>query len=58
VVSLYAVSARCRKPRDVGASIDQETYVRVNGTWMFSHKRSEPLPNVPFETGGAEARFP
>jgi uncharacterized protein (TIGR02246 family) len=33
------------------ASIDHETYARVNGTWMFSAKRSEPLMNVPFETG-------
>lgn len=40
------------------ASIDHETYARVNGTWMFSSKRSEPLMNVPFETGWAENRFP
>jgi ketosteroid isomerase-like protein len=40
------------------ASIDHETYVRVGGTWMFSRKRSEPLMNVPFETGWAPARFP
>jgi SnoaL-like protein len=33
------------------ASIDHETYVRVDGVWMFRHKRSEPLMNVPFETG-------
>lgn len=39
------------------ASIDHETYARVNGTWMFSTKRSEPLMNVPFETGWAEKRF-
>ena len=39
------------------ASIDHETYTRVNGTWMFSRKRSEPLMNVPFETGWAETRF-
>jgi uncharacterized protein (TIGR02246 family) len=39
------------------ASVDHETYVRVNGTWMFSRKRSEPLMNVPFETGWAPARF-
>jgi uncharacterized protein (TIGR02246 family) len=32
------------------ASIDHETYVRVDGVWMFRHKRSEPLMNVPFET--------
>jgi ketosteroid isomerase-like protein len=40
------------------ASIDHETYARVGGTWMFSGKRSEPLMNVPFETGWAAARFP
>jgi len=40
------------------ASIDHETYARVNGTWMFTNKRSEPLMNVPFETGWAESRFP
>ena len=40
------------------ASIDHETYARVQGVWMFSGKRSEPLMNVPFETGWAEARFP
>ncbi len=39
------------------ASIDHETYARVDGTWMFSGKRSEPLMNVPFETGWAETRF-
>jgi hypothetical protein len=33
------------------ASIDHEIYVRVDGVWMFRHKRSEPLMNVPFETG-------
>jgi ketosteroid isomerase-like protein len=40
------------------ASIDHETYARVGDTWMFSSKRSEPLMNVPFETGWAAARFP
>lgn len=39
------------------ASIDHETYARVGETWMFCHKRSEPLMNVPFETGWAQARF-
>jgi SnoaL-like domain len=39
------------------ASIDHETYTRVNGIWMFSRKRSEPLMSVPFETGWAETRF-
>lgn len=38
------------------ASIDHETYARVDGTWKFREKRSEPLMNVPFETGWAEAR--
>jgi uncharacterized protein (TIGR02246 family) len=40
------------------ASIDHETYARVDGMWLFSSKRSEPLMNVPFETGWAETRFP
>lgn len=39
------------------ASIDHETYARISGTWMFRHKRSEPLMNVPFETGWAQTRF-
>jgi ketosteroid isomerase-like protein len=40
------------------AGIDHgETYARVDGTWMFSHKRSEPLMSVPFETGWAKTRF-
>jgi uncharacterized protein (TIGR02246 family) len=39
------------------ASIDHETYERVDGTWMFRTKRSEPLMNVPFETGWAQTRF-
>jgi uncharacterized protein (TIGR02246 family) len=39
------------------ASIDHETYARVDGTWMFRTKRSEPLMNVPFETGWAQTRF-
>src|SRR3954471_23631000 len=39
------------------AGIDHETYARVDGVWMFRHKRSEPLMNVPFETGWAETRF-
>jgi uncharacterized protein (TIGR02246 family) len=38
------------------ASIDHETYARVDGTWMFRHKQSEPLMNVPFETGWAKTR--
>ena len=39
------------------AGIDYETYARPNGTWMFRHKRSEPLMSVPFETGWAKTRF-
>jgi ketosteroid isomerase-like protein len=39
------------------AGIDHETYARLNGTWMFRHKRSEPLMSVPFETGWARTRF-
>src|SRR5256885_1008134 len=34
------------------AGIDNETYARVNGTWMF-----RLLMNVPFETGWAKRRF-
>jgi hypothetical protein len=39
------------------AGIDHETYVLVDGVWMFRHKRSELLMNVPFETGWAETRL-
>ena len=39
------------------ASIDHETYARVGDKWLFRHKRSEPLMNVPFATGWAETRF-
>ena len=39
------------------AGIDHETYARVDGAWMFRHKRSEPLMNVLFETGWARTRF-
>ncbi|MGE0417993.1 MAG: nuclear transport factor 2 family protein [Acetobacteraceae bacterium] len=39
------------------AGIDHETYRRVGGTWMFSHKRSEPLMNAPYTEGWAKARF-
>ena len=38
------------------ASIDHETYARVNGTWMFHSKRSEPLMNAPFDRGWAGTR--
>jgi ketosteroid isomerase-like protein len=39
------------------ASIDHERYRRVEGTWLFSEKRSQPLMNVPFEDGWARRRF-
>jgi pimeloyl-ACP methyl ester carboxylesterase len=39
------------------AGIDLETYARVDGAWMFRHKRSEPLMSVRFETGWAQTRF-
>ena len=39
------------------AGIDHEIYARIDGTWMFRHKRSEPLMSVPFETGWAKNRF-
>ena len=38
------------------ADIDHETYARVDGAWMFRHKRSEPLMSVRFETGWAKTR--
>ena len=38
------------------ASIDHERYRRVDGSWLFSEKRSQPLMNVPFDEGvGAAA---
>ena len=39
------------------ASIDHERYRRVDGIWLFSEKRSQPLMNVPFEAGWAQRRF-
>jgi len=39
------------------AGIDHETYARVDGTWMFKHKRSEPLMSVPYAAGWAPDRF-
>ena len=39
------------------AGVDHETYARVDGAWMFRHKRSEPLMSVRFETGWAKTRF-
>jgi ketosteroid isomerase-like protein len=39
------------------ASIDHERYRRVDGTWLFSEKRSQPLMNVAFDEGWARRRF-
>lgn len=39
------------------AGIDHERYVRIDGVWMFAHKRSEPLMNASFEDGWAAVRF-
>ena len=39
------------------AGIDHERYVRRGGSWYFSHKRSEPLMNTPFDAGWAQTRF-
>jgi len=39
------------------ASIDHEEYARVDGTWKFSRKRSEPFFNTPFSEGWAKTRF-
>lgn len=39
------------------AGIDHETYARVGGVWMFRHKRSEPMLDVPYDTGWAGTRF-
>jgi len=39
------------------AGIDHESYLRVDGVWMFNHKRSEPLMSSPFEAGWARTRF-
>jgi ketosteroid isomerase-like protein len=39
------------------AGVDHETYERVAGSWMFRHKRSEPVMSVPFEVGWAGTRF-
>ena len=33
------------------ASIDHETYARVDGTWIIRSKRLKALMNVPFDTG-------
>src|SRR5580700_703393 len=43
-------TARTAKPSACSkmwrAGIDHETYARVDGAWMFRHKRSEPLMSV------------
>ena len=39
------------------AGIDRETYARVDGVWIFKHKRSEPLMSVPYAAGWAPDRF-
>lgn len=39
------------------AGIDHERYVRSGNTWLFSHKRSEPVMNTSFEEGWAKRRF-
>lgn len=39
------------------ASIDHERYRRLDGTWLFSEKRSQPLMNVPFKDGWEQRRF-
>jgi uncharacterized protein (TIGR02246 family) len=39
------------------ASIDHERYRRVDGSWLFSEKRSQPLMNVPFKDGWEQRRF-
>jgi uncharacterized protein (TIGR02246 family) len=39
------------------ASIDHERYRRVDGSWLFSEKRSQPLMNVPFKEGWELRRF-
>ena len=49
--TVVAGTRRCGAP----ASITRPT--RVDGVWMFRHKRSEPLMSVPFETGWAKTRF-
>jgi uncharacterized protein (TIGR02246 family) len=39
------------------ASIDHERYRRVDGRWLFSEKRSQPVMNVPFKDGWTGRRF-
>jgi ketosteroid isomerase-like protein len=39
------------------ASIDHERYRRVDGAWLFSEKRSQPLMNAPFKDGWEQQRF-
>ena len=39
------------------AGIDDEEYVRVDGRWMFKHKRASGLFNTPFDEGWARNRY-
>ena len=39
------------------ASIENERYRRVDGTWLYTEKRSRPLMNTPFSDGWAKTRF-
>jgi len=39
------------------AGIDHEHYRRVEGAWLMSEKRSQPLMNVPFDEGWTKRRF-
>jgi uncharacterized protein (TIGR02246 family) len=39
------------------ASIERERYRRVDGVWLYTEKRSEPLMNAPFADGWARTRF-
>ncbi len=39
------------------ASIDKESYIRLNGEWLFKHKSSAPIFHTSFETGWAKTRF-
>jgi ketosteroid isomerase-like protein len=39
------------------ASIEHERYRRVDGAWLYTEKRSEPLMNAPFADGWARTRF-
>jgi uncharacterized protein (TIGR02246 family) len=39
------------------ASIEHERYRRVDGAWLYTEKRSEPLMNASFADGWARTRF-